>query len=654
MIPDIPHHFPQYLWRFWLSEIGPTDLPRDPRVHVYDVYDNELSEICEPPTPTRLVFEDFKQGGLTTQALVQEAEDIFHRLEDGAGSTLASLIAHTYSHGNPTSTNSFPFDRIAIESLCKYLVFLRFRNSAKYREIVGSLAEPTGDSSKEGIFPAYLPIIMELRRRHIMRAFIAFMQHSSSDDPAHRPRPERHLRLGASVDALQDAMDMYCWRLCGADVCIGVASQDQEFILADSCFGTLDEGFDEDPECSDLFFPILPTLALYVLGNGDGSYSSLPIDNRPPTVSIEVGIEYAVDIHLRNSMILQTYPRLLYFSALRSVALSVSSYDEFRWIQEHQDYSRLKQRCRQKFLQETVTKTLVVKGSVILTDLTDEITTVGDSAVSHGSFSDVWKGVWNDPVEKRQRNVALKVLRQIMVKNVREKLMSRLQVEVVAWHKLSHRNISQLFGIVQFQTSIGMVSPWCENGTICHYLKNNTTANRLNLLVQIASGITYLHDFKPIIVHGDLKGGNILIDDHGCPVITDFGLSKVVEDMSDSINVGSSFFAGSTRWMAPELILALVEDDRGVPPITTHSDVYAFGSVCLEIATGQIPYHHRSNDHAVTVDIIRGIKPSRGATCHIQLKDEEAFWAMLDRCWDQAYCLRPTMPEILLCLEGLK
>ena len=49
---------------------------------------------------------------------------------------------------------------------------------------------------------------------------------------------------------------------------------------------------------------------------------------------------------------------------------------------------------------------------------------------------------------------------------------------------------------------------------------------------------------------------------------------------------GTSVFAGSTRWMAPELILALVEDegDEGPgPKITTMSDVYAFGSICLEV-----------------------------------------------------------------------
>lgn len=218
-------------------------------------------------------------------------------------------------------------------------------------------------------------------------------------------------------------------------------------------------------------------------------------------------------------MILQTYPHHLYFSSLRTVALSISSYDEFRWIQEHQDYSRLKQRCRQKFLQETVTKTLVVKGSLILTDLTDEVVKQGESAVCHGSFSDVWKGVWNDPVERRARvvsvvhcrsdyalmlywsclKVALKFLRQVMVQNVRAKLLKvssfhsandtsihedvqRLQAEVVAWHRLCHRNVSQLFGVFQAANGIAMVSPWCENGTICSYLVNNPSADRLKLV----------------------------------------------------------------------------------------------------------------------------------------------------------------------------
>lgn len=53
--------------------------------------------------------------------------------------------------------------------------------------------------------------------------------------------------------------------------------------------------------------------------------------------------------------------------------------------------------------------------------------------------------------------------------------------------------------------------------------------------------------------------------------------------MSESINMGTSFFAGSTRWMAPELIMGLINDDGHIPPITTSSDVYAFASVCFEV-----------------------------------------------------------------------
>lgn len=162
-------------------------------------------------------------------------------------------------------------------------------------------------------------------------------------------------------------------------------------------------------ECCDLFFPIFPTLALYILGTADEHYSSTSTYRQTSrsTVWLDIGLESASDVHLRNAMILQTYPQYLYFQSLRTVALSISSYDEFRWIQEHQDYSRLKQRCRQKFLQETVTKTLIVKGSLILTDLTDEVVVLGDSPVAHGSFSDVWKGTWEDPVERRPRVVSL-------------------------------------------------------------------------------------------------------------------------------------------------------------------------------------------------------------------------------------------------------
>ncbi|KAF8814545.1 kinase-like protein [Phlegmacium glaucopus] len=656
----IPNYIPEFLLKFWLST-GPILPSRPPRVHIYDVYDNELMEFHQPPKEPKPVFQDLNNGFLEneTRRALKDAEDAFSLLELATRAALNDLLERTvWSEESYAGKKSLPYDRRTVETLRKYFVFLRFRNSEGYRQTVHSLEQSYQNQPQDGtLYPAFRPLIVQHRLRFILRTFVEFFQHMSSDGISAKPHPEQTVPEAASVNSFKDLMDLYCWRMCDAELCIGVATDDQEFMLSDRCFGSLDEGFDEDPECCDLFFPIFPTLALYILGTANGHYPSTSTYRQTSrsTVWLDLGLESASDVHLRNAMILQTYPSRLYFSSLRTVALSISSYDEFRWIQEHQDYSRLKQRCRQKFLQETVTKTLVVKGSLILTDLTDEVVIIGDSAVAHGSFSDVWKGNWDDPVERRPRVVALKFLRQIMVQNVREKLLKRLQAEVLAWHRLCHRNVSQLFGIVQSPNSIAMVSQWCDNGTICHYLKHNPEANRLKLLVQIASGIAYLHTVKPMIVHGDLKGGNILVDEKGYAIITDFGLSKVMEEMSESINMGTSFFAGSTRWMAPELIMALIHDDGHVPPITTSSDVYAFASVCLEITTGQLPYPNRTNDHAVTVDILRGIKPSRCKTCLLKLdtRGEDSFWNMLDHCWSDEPSLRPTMSHMLSFLEAL-
>jgi len=145
----------------------------------------------------------------------------------------------------------------------------------------------------------------------------------------------------------------------------------------------------------------MPTVALYILGTQDtSSYATTPptVHNNKGTTWINVGLESVSDVHLRNASLLQRNPTYLYFSSLTSVVQAISSYDECRWIPEHLNYSRLKQRARQKSTLEKVTKTLLLKGSVLLVDLSDEVTKVGQDPVYHGGFSDVWKGVWTNSI----------------------------------------------------------------------------------------------------------------------------------------------------------------------------------------------------------------------------------------------------------------
>lgn len=148
-----------------------------------------------------------------------------------------------------------------------------------------------------------------------------------------------------------------------------------------------------------LLFPIMPTIALYVLGTEGAESRARSL--RDPVMGataawIDVDIESPADVHLRNASLLQRHPDRLHFSSLTSVTQAIVHYDSFRWVSEHLDYSRLKQRARQKAILEKVTKTLVVKGNILLVDLTEEVEKVGDAPVCGGSFADVWKGIWTN------------------------------------------------------------------------------------------------------------------------------------------------------------------------------------------------------------------------------------------------------------------
>ncbi|KAE9409499.1 kinase-like protein [Gymnopus androsaceus JB14] len=783
---DVPHYIPQFLWKFWLSSGGHAPTFRS-RVHIYDVDSSNLSEATSIPElafrRSRSILQDIGFAcSPNSRAAYDKAESAFMSLESQAEEALQKLIdklypsttldnQRVYSQADSTHLR-IPISPHDLSAIIKFFVFLRFRNGPQYRQIVQELMEPMDlEVSTKGktILSVYSPLIRQVRLQTVLRAFRKFFE-----TPTWEMKPSS---IAGNIVVRRRS-------------CLGVAAEeDREFILPECCFGVLDESFGggsgiakaPESESFDCFFPILPTLALYLLRSEDGC----DFFNVLPTF-IEVGLELELDIHLRNAMVLSSVPPIrrsrevfihhldlntpkaevnqitwtttettadipndileqlaiqidtaygsdepstigddsihefseifgpkLFFSSLSSIVRSISSYDAFhyRWMpDQYINYSRLKQRCRQKFGLEGMKKMWTLRRNIVLSDLTGEVEVIGEHAVAFGAFSDVWTGKWFDTVERKTRVVAIKYLRQVMVQGLREKLLKRLHAELLTWHQLCHRNLATLYGIMQTSTSIGMVSAWCDNGTISSYLKRKPRADRLKLVIQVASGVAYLHHFEPPVVHGDLKGGNILVDAHEQAVITDFGLSKVMEDLSNLSNdegedtkgrsSSSSFCGGSTRWLAPELVLALVEDQdaeegmeagketagagtqRTSPRVTTASDVYAFASVCLEIVTGKLPHANRKNDYSVVVDILHGVSPSRGSDLADSVrrmfnldpavpiahsfdiglnsncvrsveKDEGTFRNVLDKCWNKLPCSRPSMEEVLVSLSGI-
>ncbi|KAG6818427.1 hypothetical protein H0H93_005071, partial [Arthromyces matolae] len=135
-----------------------------------------------------------------------------------------------------------------------------------------------------------------------------------------------------------------------------------------------------------------------------------------------------------------------------------------------------------------------------------------------GGFSDIYKGNF------RGRAVCIKTIRLHRNSDMGHflKVMSR---EAVLWSQLRHPNLLPFYGIYRHNGRISFVSPWMEKGDINEYLKRNTDSNRVVLAYDVAEGMEFLH--KNGIIHGDLKGPNVLVDDSGRALLADFGLSSI-------------------------------------------------------------------------------------------------------------------------------
>ncbi|KAF8589907.1 kinase-like protein, partial [Ramaria rubella] len=210
--------------------------------------------------------------------------------------------------------------------------------------------------------------------------------------------------------------------------------------------------------------------------------------------------------------------------------------------------------------------------------------------------------------------------------------------EVRVWKELDHESIAEFYGVVSDSNNTpAIISPWYDRGSVNIYLKDNPQAVPMKSLWEIVLGVEYLHENN--VVHGDLKGGNVMVDSKGHAKLIDFGLSRLIDSVAGP-GLTTSSVSFSIRWCAPELVQS---DDS---PTTKASDVYAFASTALELLTGEVPYQGLK-ERAVIMAVTKGVTPrrpennvgSRGHSC------SEEFWSVLESCWKVAP-LRPSISEV--------
>ncbi|KAG0304936.1 hypothetical protein BGZ98_004813, partial [Dissophora globulifera] len=198
-------------------------------------------------------------------------------------------------------------------------------------------------------------------------------------------------------------------------------------------------------------------------------------------------------------------------------------------------------------------------------------------------------------------------------------------------------NIVKFFGITQMRNKgdYGMVLQFAGQGSLREYLAQHfhtlSWDSKIKLAHDVSSGIAFIHEDN--ICHHDLHSRNVLVDHHGRALITDFGLSRYVNQ--DHSNNG---VRGVVPYISPERL-------RNAP-FDHSSDVYSLGVIMWELTSGQPPFNEGEN-FLLPLLIINGRRET------VVPGTPTEYSMLYQMCWDGEPSRRPGLPSILRTLEKL-
>ncbi|XP_031320000.1 ephrin type-A receptor 2 [Camelus dromedarius] len=255
--------------------------------------------------------------------------------------------------------------------------------------------------------------------------------------------------------------------------------------------------------------------------------------------------------------------------------------------------------------------------------------------IGAGEFGEVYKGTLKAS-GKKEVPVAIKTLKAGYTEKQRVDFLSEASI----MGQFSHHNIIRLEGVVSKYKPMMIITEYMENGALDKFLREKdgefSVLQLVGMLRGIAAGMKYLANMN--YVHRDLAARNILVNSNLVCKVSDFGLSRVLEDDPEATYTTSGGKI-PIRWTAPEAI--------SYRKFTSASDVWSYGIVMWEVMTyGERPYWELSN-HEVMKAINDGFRLPTPMDC------PSAIYQLMMQCWQQERTRRPKFADIVSILDKL-
>ncbi|XP_059147651.1 mitogen-activated protein kinase kinase kinase 2-like [Physella acuta] len=274
------------------------------------------------------------------------------------------------------------------------------------------------------------------------------------------------------------------------------------------------------------------------------------------------------------------------------------------------------------------TGTLPTKRDIVLSEEFPKKFTIDVSEIGAGSFGSVH--LVTDEARPDEKKF---VAKKSSLKK-RDSFLDMCKKEATILLKVKHRRIVQFHGFKKTEDAFYIFLEFLKNGTLAEFIsKRGSLDEKLtrHFTTQILEGIEYLHENS--ILHRDIKGNNVLMEDDWNLKITDFGLSEFVDANGVSTEIGT------VRYMAPEVIYT---EGNVIRNYTSRADIWSVGCTAVEMVTGKPPY-----SSVLTPQIIFHTALGNPLQYHLPESSSVYFKEFLNRILHRDSKLRPTAEWLL-------